>query len=197
MENGSSGRDSLLEMRSLMAESLSVLRTYRHDLMNQVQLLRAYTQMKKFDRLQGPIDAMVKEAERHTEWSSFPSPILSYTVLSRDIHYPMLRLHVTYEQAEVPSIEAEMLAGRMLSDLLDTLGEVSRTVLEPIPVDVWIVSFRQGYEIGWFVPAGRTPAVDALDWETFGKSWRERGGKLTMSPAEDGVEYSMRLSVEG
>jgi stage 0 sporulation protein B (sporulation initiation phosphotransferase) len=192
--NLSSEREQSMEIRDLMEESLEVLRIYRHDLMNQVQLLQAYSQMKKFDRLQEPIQSLVAEAQRHTEWSSFPSTILSYIVLSRDIRYPMLQLHVSYEQSEESSLEAEMVAARVLSDLLDGLGDESKSVLEPISVDIWIVALRNGYEIGWLVSN-----EDAKSQKTLGQTWAEKwvaqGLECRQEQAEDGIEYVLRILV--
>ena len=185
-------------IRTLMEESLEVLRTYRHDLMNQVQLIQAYTQMKKYERLQTPIQAMVAEAQRHTEWSSFPSAMVSYVVVSRDISYPMLTLHVSYEQKEAPAEEAEMLAVQVLSDMLDRLGAESKTVLEPIPLDVWIVANGQGYEIGWYISERDGAPQPAIDWSEWAQRWEERGVQFSQEQAEDGTENLARfqLSVE-
>ncbi|MGZ4030718.1 MAG: Spo0B domain-containing protein [Tumebacillaceae bacterium] len=192
--NLSSEREQSLEVRALMEESLEVLRIYRHDLMNQVQLLQAYSQMKKFDRLQQPIQALVSEAQRHTEWSSFPSTMISYAVLSRDIRYSMLQLHVSYEQTEVPSLEAEMMATRVLSDLLDDLGEESKTVLEPISVDIWMVSFQQSYEIGWHVSGNGTEPHKAYGLANSEK-WAAQGHEIREEEADDGTEYVVRVLV--
>ncbi|HEU4963127.1 MAG TPA: Spo0B domain-containing protein [Bacilli bacterium] len=181
-------------VRDLMEESLEVLRIYRHDLMNQVQLLQAYSQMKKYDRLQEPIAALVAEAQRHTEWSAFPSSVISYVVLSRDIRYGMmLKLHASYEQVAEPTAEAELLAAQVLSALLDTMGQSAQTRLvpEPVSVDVWIVSFGEGYEIGWFLGGDGQPL--AIDWPAWAATWREQGVEMTTETVEDGTEYKLRL----
>lgn len=182
-------RTPALDRRAMMEESLEVLRIYRHDLMNQVQLLQAYSQLKKYDRLQEPIQAMVQEAQRHTEWSALPSPMVSYVVLSRDIKYPMLQLHVSYDQAEEPTDEAEGLAVCLLERLLDQLGELSKSLLEPISVDVWIVSFRQGYEIGWFADL-------STDWEAWFHPFEADGVELLADAVEDGMEYRVRFQLQ-
>ncbi|MGB8954322.1 MAG: Spo0B domain-containing protein [Tumebacillaceae bacterium] len=185
-------------IRTLMEESLEVLRTYRHDLMNQVQLIQAYAQMKKYERLQTPIQALVAEAQRHTEWSSFPSAMVSYVVVSRDISYPMLTLHVSYEQKEAPLDEAEMLAAQVLSDMLDRLGAESKTVLEPIPLDVWIVANGQGYEIGWYISEREGASLPAIDWSAWAQRWEPLGVQFSQEQAEDGTENlaCFQLSVE-
>jgi stage 0 sporulation protein B (sporulation initiation phosphotransferase) len=184
------------DARELMLESLEVLRNYRHDLMNQVQLLQAYSQMKKYDRLEAPIQTLVEEAARHTEWSSFPSPMLSYVVLSHDIRYSMLKVHATYEQMEAPSEVAELLAARVLSDILDCLGAYSLHVLEPLPVDVWIVSFSQGYEIGWFVCGQDGEEEPGPDWETLRGGLQSEGVEWRREQTEEGVEHTVRFQLD-
>lgn len=186
-------QDQTPTVREMMEENLEVLRIYRHDLMNQVQLLQAYSQMKKYDRLQDPIAALVSEAQRHSDWSSFPSSIISYALLSRDILYGMLRLHATYEQVAEPAPEAELLAAQVLSDLLDLMGRHAQTLLEPAAVDVWIVSFGEGYEIGWFLSAdGQT--ID-IDWSVWAANWQDKGVELSEETVEDGTEYKLRLHI--
>jgi stage 0 sporulation protein B (sporulation initiation phosphotransferase) len=186
-------RDDFFDARRLMEENLEVLRTYRHDLMNQVQLLQAYSQMKKYDRMQEPIRALVAEAKRHTEWSSFPSPMISYVVLSRDIRHSMLRLHATYEQVEVPTPEAESRAAKVLSDILDCIGEQSKFLLEPLSVDVWIVSFSQGYEIGWFLSGNENGETPKIDFRYLFARLGQEGIVLRQEETENGSEYSIRL----
>ncbi|PWK06276.1 Spo0B domain-containing protein [Tumebacillus permanentifrigoris] len=182
-------RTSAPDMRAMMEDSLEVLRIYRHDLMNQVQLLQAYSQLKKYERLNDPIQALVKEAQRHTEWSAIPSSMVSYVVLSRDIKFQMLQLHVSYEQQEEPTEAAEWLAVRLLGSLLDSLGETSKTLLEPLPIDVWIVSFRQGYEIGWFADVPH-------DWAAWAMAFAGEGVELVQEPVEDGIEYRVRFQLQ-
>lgn len=187
------GMSQLFDARRLIEENLEVLRTYRHDLMNQVQLLQAYSQMKKYDRMQDPIQAMVEEAQRHTEWSSFPSPLLSYVVLSRDIRHSMLRLHATYEQAEAPSPAAEARAAEVLSDILDCIGDQAKYLLEPLPVDVWIVSFSQGYEIGWFLRGQDVEETVKINFDHLFARWKQEGIELRQEETDDGREFSIRL----
>ncbi|ASS74955.1 hypothetical protein CIG75_08130 [Tumebacillus algifaecis] len=182
-----------LEIRRLMEDSLDVLRIYRHDLMNQVQLIHAYSQMKKFDRLQIPIQSLIAEAQRHTELSALASPMISYVVLTRDICYQMLQLHATYEQLEIPSLKAEQQAALLLLDLLDLVGKHSMNLLEPLRMDVWIVSFGQGYEIGWFLDD--THACD-LDFSAWSKRWGESSSTFQQLQEEDGIEYSIRFQVQ-
>ncbi|MBL0387044.1 Spo0B domain-containing protein [Tumebacillus sp. ITR2] len=182
-------RTRATDIRSMMEDSLEVLRIYRHDLMNQVQLLQAYSQLKKYDRLHEPIQSLVQEAGRHTEWSSMPSSMVSYVVLSRDIKYQMLQLHVSYDQQEEPTEAAEFLAARLLSSLLDTLGEQSKTLLEPLALDVWIVSFRQGYEISWFADLPH-------DWAAWATAYAVEGVEFVQETGEDGTEYRVRFQLQ-
>jgi len=192
----SSQQGPSLEVRTLMEECLDVLRTYRHDLMNQVQLIQAYAQMKKYDRLQTPIRSLVEEAQRHTAWSSFPSAMISYVVLSRDISYLMLNMDVTYEQIAAPTPECEERAALLLADLLDQLGEQSKTVLEPITLDVWIVSFGQGYEIGWSLSQEDLAKIAKIDWQAWQHRWEPLGVVFTQDKTENGVECQVRFQLQ-
>ncbi|TCP59661.1 sensor kinase SpoOB-type protein [Tumebacillus sp. BK434] len=188
-----SEQTNVLEIRRLMADSLDVLRTYRHDLMNQVQLLHAYSQMKKFDRLQEPIQNLIAEAQRHTEMSAIASPMISYVVLTRDICYQMLHLHASYEQLETPSLQAEQRAAEVLFDLLDHVGKHSMTLLEPLRMDVWIVAFGQGYEIGWFLGGSGDGEPDFAAWA---QRWAAQGIQFQQLQEEDGIEYSIRFQAQ-
>lgn len=192
----SSGQGPSLEVRTLMEECLEVLRTYRHDLMNQVQLIQAYAQMKKYDRLQAPIRALVEEAQRHTSWSAIPSAMVSYVVLSRDISYLMLNLDVSYEEVNAPTPACEERAALLLADIFDQLGEASKTVLEPITLDVWIVSFGQGYEIGWSLQAEDQAKTAELDWDAWHKRWEPLDVSFRQEPTESGVEYQVRFELQ-
>jgi len=188
-------QDTAMEMRALMEESLEVLRHYRHDLMNQVQLIQAYAQLKKFDRLQAPIETLVQEAHRHSEWSSFPSSMMSYVVLTRGILYPMMNLHVSYEHVEASSPDAEMEASRVLGALLDRLGAETKRLLEPLPLDVWIASYGQGYEIGWFLRDVDAGALPDIDWEAWTNGLSAKGLTMTLERVEEGLEHVIRITL--
>jgi stage 0 sporulation protein B (sporulation initiation phosphotransferase) len=192
-QNVPSEQTKILEVRRLMEDSLAVLRAYRHDLMNQVQLIQAYSQMKKYDRLQNPIQNLIAEAQRHTEMSSIPSPMISYVVLTRDISYPMLQLHASYEQLETPSLAAESKAAELLQGLLDMVGKHSLTRLNPIRMDVWITAFSQGYEIRWFTADQDGGLPDFALWA---EAWNPQGIELKQLQEEDGIEYSIRFQVQ-
>jgi len=195
MKGHLSSKLETMDVRALMEESLDVLRTYRHDLMNHVQLIRAYTQLKKFDRLQEPIGTLVEEARRHTEWSSLPSAMISYVVLSRDIQYPMLNLHVSYEQLETPPEAAETEAALLLAALLDAVGTQSRTRLEPLAFDLWIVSLAEGFEIRWFIGDLDAPTL-TIDWAHWTAEHTAPGTLFAQERVEDGVEHVIRLLVQ-
>ena len=122
--------------------------------------------------------------------------MMSYVVLSRDISYLMLNLDVSYEQIEAPTPACEEQAALILADLLDQLGEQSKTVLEPITLDVWIVSFGQGYEIGWSLNQEDQAKTAAIDWDAWRKSWEPVGVSFSQEQAEGGVQYQVRFQLQ-
>ncbi len=185
----------MLELRSLMEDSLEVLRTYRHDLMNQVQLIHSYSQMKKYDRLQGPIQNLIAEARRHTEMSAIASSMISYVVLSRDICYPMLQVHATCEQAELPTLSIESKAAELLFDLLNMVGQHSMRQFEPLRLDLSIVLWGQAFEIGWHYDRSEH-IEDVPDFSRWGEAWAPQGIVMKQHQEEAGIEYSIRFQVQ-
>ncbi|GAX90956.1 Spo0B domain-containing protein [Effusibacillus lacus] len=81
-------------------QSLEMLSHYRHDVMNQIQLLKGYLQLQIYDRLQAPIQKLVNDAQRHSVLSNLPGNELPYVLIKRELAAPMLHLQLEIEDKE-------------------------------------------------------------------------------------------------
>lgn len=78
----------------LRRDALRILSHYRHDVMNHIQLLKGYMQLKKYERLEKPIQNIILDAYRHSALSNLPGRELAYFLIEQDASSPMVNLHV-------------------------------------------------------------------------------------------------------
>lgn len=86
-------------------DTLQVLSLYRHDVMNQVQLIKGYTQMQKFDRLQSPVQKLVQDAQRQSALSNLPGEKLPYLLTLKDLSAPLVHLHIQWGESRFQFME--------------------------------------------------------------------------------------------
>lgn len=80
--------------RQQQKKALQMLSRYRHDWLNHIQLVQGYLQMKKYERMVGPLRTCVEEAKKHARLSSLSSPLLAYSLMEASLHYPQLQIDI-------------------------------------------------------------------------------------------------------
>jgi stage 0 sporulation protein B (sporulation initiation phosphotransferase) len=73
-------------------ETVELLRRYRHDVMNHLQLIQGYIQMDKVDRGREYIDCLAAYAQQHAALSHRELPLISYVALKHAVYSPQLEL---------------------------------------------------------------------------------------------------------
>lgn len=87
-------RQQAAQADRLRQDFLRIFSHHRHDVMNHVQLIKGYLQMKKFDRLQSPLQNIIQDAHRHSLLSNVPGTELPYFLLARDVLSSTLHVQV-------------------------------------------------------------------------------------------------------
>ncbi|WP_018132407.1 Spo0B domain-containing protein [Effusibacillus pohliae] len=113
-------------------ESLRMMSQYRHDVMNQIQLVKGYLQMEKFDRLQHPVQKLISDAQRHSALSNLPGTKLAYALIERDLLSPLLRLQV--ELAEPGGEWDERLEDKILAVVME-VADAGETLSQELGVE--------------------------------------------------------------
>ncbi|MFC4768445.1 Spo0B domain-containing protein [Effusibacillus consociatus] len=121
--------------------AIQMLSQYRHDVMNHVQLIKGYLQLEKYDRLQGPIEKLVSDAQRHSVLSNLPGVTLPYTLIERDLTASMLQLSAevtTGVQNWNPEYELKLL------DLLTELADAGENLSQELGIAVeWKIKIHK------------------------------------------------------
>jgi stage 0 sporulation protein B (sporulation initiation phosphotransferase) len=114
-------------------EFLHLLSQYRHDVMNQVQLLKGYLQLQKYDRLHSPLETLIEDAQRHSALSNLPGTYLPYRLIQRELSAPLLHLNVLVENRErYQQEDAEL----RLLELLEELAESGESAAQDLGISV-------------------------------------------------------------
>jgi hypothetical protein len=142
-------RQQAAQADQLRQDFLRIFSHYRHDVMNHVQLIKGYLQLKKFDRLESPLQNIIQDAQRHSLLSNVPGTQLPYFLVDRDVSSPMVRL-----QVEVDPLVRDCIAGYepTLIRVLRTLFAIGESLQQ-----------GQGYPMHWrlqIVPQERELALN-------------------------------------
>lgn len=149
-------RDMRRAEREGQEEAIRLLSQYRHDVMNQMQLVKGYLQLKKFDKLQGPVGKLVADARRHSSLSNLPDPRLAYRLLARDLSVPVLVLQVELSD---PEGAWEYCRKRKFSDRLLQLADMGEMLTQ-----------RFGLRAEWNLTACERAETVAITLEILGDS---------------------------
>lgn len=132
----------------LRRDSLRIFSHYRHDVMNHIQLLKGYMQLKKYERLEKPLQNIILDAYRHSALSNLPGTELAYFFIEQDVSSPMFNLHVELDpilhRCEA-AVERKLIAA--LKELFGIGEQVSREQGGPINWNIGIIRHDPGIAI--------------------------------------------------
>lgn len=141
-----------VQANELRRESLRILSHYRHDVMNHIQLIKGYLQLKKYERLEKPIQNIIQDAQRHSTLSNLPGIGLPYFLIEWDTSSPMINLHVELDpilhRCDGPD-EKRLIA--ILQELVATGERLSQEFGSPMHWNVQIVKHEPGAAINLHV----------------------------------------------
>jgi hypothetical protein len=89
---GDMNRSSDDLLRDLSKLALDVLRQYRHDVMNDLQLIRGYVQMNKTESVFQSIQRAVEQSQKLSEFSVLPDALLGFVLLEAQIRFTLLNI---------------------------------------------------------------------------------------------------------
>ncbi|MCT2537965.1 sporulation initiation phosphotransferase B [Aquibacillus koreensis] len=96
-------------------ETVNILRHYRHDWMNQVQLLMGYASMGKLDKVQDKLRESVESAERERKLQNLNIPRTTIWLMSFNWHYDNFRIEYNVEtEDKEQSINDQLLHSQFL-----------------------------------------------------------------------------------
>lgn len=106
---------------------LQLLAQYRHDVMNQIQLVKGYMQLNKYDRLDHPIQTLILTSQKHSLMSNLPGDRLPFFLIEQDLSCSMISLQIVLEMESAqlyPKTEEQLIT--MLQCLLAAGEHVSK-----------------------------------------------------------------------
>ncbi|MDB5083985.1 MAG: hypothetical protein JWN30_871 [Bacilli bacterium] len=118
-------------------ELLTVLAKYRHEVLNQVQLIKAYIQLGKEERVASALNSLVQAARQHSELGQLWNPIISYAAISAKIDYPGLSIEIhTQLDGQLPSNQREHDGLLAVRDQMPKISDQSSNHLAEILYDL-------------------------------------------------------------
>jgi hypothetical protein len=111
-------------------------RHYRHDLLNQIQLVKSYLQLGRMEDVKRSIDQIVVQAKQHSLLSKLSDPELAYDLLTYNYQsapfYLDVEMTLTYDELDEIADEHNWLD--MVKELLDLMEKGSKFMPDrPLP----------------------------------------------------------------
>lgn len=131
-------------------EALFLLSKYRHESMNQIQLVKAYSQLGKYDRMSRAIETLVSEARRQNEFSHLLNPILSYAAVSAAFEYTGAKLEIHLSE-NFSGRTLNLGASMRLANFIYDLFALAQELQEDTSADVnWVLTIQpEGQGLGF------------------------------------------------
>ncbi|UOF90146.1 Spo0B domain-containing protein [Fodinisporobacter ferrooxydans] len=73
---------------------IQLLRQYRHDVMNDLQLIRGFYQLNRTEQMMNSFQQVIDRAQKQAILSSYPDTNIAFALLEADILYPLLDLEI-------------------------------------------------------------------------------------------------------
>jgi hypothetical protein len=124
------------DTRQLKKVFINHWRHYRHDLLNQIQLVKSYLQLGRMEDVKRSIDQIVVQAKQHSLLSKLSDPELAYDLLTYNYQsapfYLDVEMTLTYDELDEIADEHNWLD--MVKELLDLMEKGSKFMPDrPLP----------------------------------------------------------------
>jgi sensor histidine kinase regulating citrate/malate metabolism len=87
----------MAKIRELSNSAIEMMRLYRHDVMNDFQLIRGFLQLNKLERVNTCIQHAVERAQKMSVFSDLPDALVGFVLTEAYIRFSLLDLELTTE----------------------------------------------------------------------------------------------------
>lgn len=134
-------------MSRMKADFLHTLNHYRHDILNELQLVKGYLSLNKIEKAQKCIDHIVIRANEDTQVCQIGAPNLVYFLLNQRMTQQKMRVDIDLDVLKQHMLIMTRMGDDILSIIQGIIGSLEKICQEQMENDLLIVFEGSGEQL--------------------------------------------------